>query len=157
MNKKFGELFSVLLEQDLNNKEPALTDKEAMKTTLDKGSNPEDFDVNMDPNTDPSSSNDAALAASQQLADTITAQNGVMINQLKDWISRIDEFVDFLNSTEGDSIQVALAKSIPDTLFDKIRIAESKKISRSAVDLAALSETFKSYVTNSLDPKYRYS
>ena len=155
---KFNKVLSVLLEQDLSDVDAEkISDRDAMATTLDKGSKPEDFDVDLNPDNDIQSDVDTALRASQELANTISNQNEMMIRQLREWTVRMEEFVDFLNSTEGNSIQYALSKAIPDTLFDKIRIAEAKKISRTAADLASLVETFKSYVSNSTDPKYRFS
>lgn len=151
-NKQFKKAFSILLEEDLK-----MSDKEAMASTLDKGSTPEDFDVDLTPDTKIPDDSDLALKASQDLVNVVSGQNAVMIETLKGWINKIEDFVSFLNATEGDSIQVALSKSIPDTLFDKIRIAESKKISRSAIDLAALGETFRSYVSAANDAKLRFS
>ena len=148
--KQFKKAFSVLIEQDL-------TDKEAMQTTLDDGSTPEDFDVDMNSDTELATDSDVALKASQDLMNVVSSQNAIMINTLDGWIAKIDEFVDFLNGQSEDSIQTLLAKSIPDTVFDKIRIAEAKKIARSAVDLAAFAETFRSYKIGANDPKYKFS
>ena len=56
--KQFKKAFSVLIEQDL-------TDKEAMQTTLDDGSTPEDFDVDMNSDAELATDSDVALKASQ--------------------------------------------------------------------------------------------
>lgn len=152
---QFKQAFSVLLEQDL--KKASMTDEEAMKTTLDDNSSPEDFDIDLDVKETVTNPNDKALRASQDLMNVVSGQNAQMITTLENWITQIDNFVDFLNGNNENSIQTSLANCIPDTIFDKIRIAEAKKISRSAVDLAALAETFRSYKISANDPKYKFS
>ena len=148
MNNKFKKKFIKLLESDIKE----ISDEDAMQTTLDKNSKPEDFDIKMD---EISNSEDEALNASQDLINVVNNQNQIMVNKLQFWIKRIEDFVDFLNDTSGDSIQSNLTRSLPDTLFDKIKTAESKKIARTAVDLAALVETFKGYISTSNRPELR--
>lgn len=148
---KFKKDFVAILEADLKED---ISDKEAMAQTLDKGSTPEDFDANTsDMQMD---DQDQALQASQDLMNVVNNQNQLMVNKLKDWIVRVQDFVSFLNDTEGDSIQNSLTKALPDTLFDKIKTAESKKIARTAVDLASLAETLKGYIVQSNNPKNRF-
>lgn len=142
---KFKTDFITILEADLKED---ITDKEAMQETLDKGSAPEDFDVNVQ-------DQDQALQASQELMNVVGNQNQIMINKLKSWILRLQDFVEFLNGTESDSIQSNLTKALPETLFDKIKTAESKKIARTAVDLASLTETFKGYLVQQDNVKLR--
>lgn len=148
---KFKKDFVAILEADLKED---ISDKEAMAQTLDKGSTPEDFDANTsDVQMD---DQDQALQASQDLMNVVNNQNQIMVNKLKDWIVRVQDFVLFLNDTEGESIQNNLTKALPDTLFDKIKTAESKKIARTAVDLASLAETLKGYIVQSNNPKNRF-
>ena len=64
--------------------------------------------------------------------------------------------VDYLNGTDGNSIQMQLKKAVPDTIFDKMRTAEAKKIARVAKEISALAETFKGYLATSNEPKYRF-
>ena len=144
MKNDFKNKFIKILESDIKK----ISDKEAMQTTLDKDSTPEDFDVSMDDEVQ-------ALNASQDLMNVVNNQNQIMVNKLYSWIKHIEDFVVFLNDTNGDSIQSNLTKSLPDTLFDKIKTAESKKIARTAVDLAALAETFKGYISTSNRPELR--
>ena len=148
---KFKKDFVAILEADLKED---ISDKEAMAQTLDKGSTPEDFDANT--NDMQMDDQDQALQASQDLMNVVNNQNQLMVNKLKDWIVRVQDFVSFLNDTEGDSIQNSLTKALPDTLFDKIKTAESKKIARTAVDLASLAETLKGYIVQSNNPKNRF-
>lgn len=145
MQHKFKTDFITILEADLKED---ITDKEAMQETLDKGSVPEDFDVN-------TQDQDQALQASQELMNVVGNQNQIMVDKLKSWILRLQEFVEFLNGTETDSIQSNLTKALPETLFDKIKTAESKKIARTAVDLASLTETFKGYLVQQDNVKLR--
>lgn len=147
MQNKFKRDFITLLEADIKED---ISDKEAMQETLDKGSTPEDFDIN-----NPVNDQDQALQASQELMNVVGTQNQIMVNKLKDWINRLQDIVEFLNGTESDSVQSNLTKALPDTLFDKIKTAESKKIARTAVDLASLTETFKGYLVQQDNARLR--
>jgi hypothetical protein len=90
----------------------------------------------LDAETDP-----AALGAdiNSQAATAVAQQQQQMIGTVQSWIVKLDEFVKYLNSPTGESIQNTLKDAIPDTILDKIRTTETKKIARSAMDLAALS------------------
>ena len=79
-----------------------------------------------------------------------------MIKNLQGWIVELDNMVDYLNGTGGNSIQMQLKKAVPDTIFDKMRTAEAKKIARVAKEISALAETFKGYLATSNEPKYRF-
>lgn len=137
----YGNRFKrVLVEQD----DTEITDKEAMAQTLDKGTSPEDFDVNAPP-------------AGVEVVPTMSAVQKKMYEQLKGWIDRIDEFSTYLNGTGPESIQSQLNAAEPDTLFDKISTAETKKIARVAVELTSLNEMLKGYLATANDPKYRYN
>lgn len=137
----YGNRFKrVLVEQD----DTEITDKEAMVQTLDKGTSPEDFDVNAPP-------------AGVEAVPTMSAVQKKMYEQLKGWIDRIDEFSTYLNGTGPESIQSKLNAAEPDTLFDKISTAETKKIARVAVELTSLNEMLKGYLATANDPKYRYN
>jgi hypothetical protein len=137
----YGNRFKrVLVEQD----DTEITDKDAMVQTLDKGTSPEDFDVNAPP-------------AGVEAVPTMSAVQKKMYEQLKGWIDRIDEFSTYLNGTGPESIQSKLNAAEPDTLFDKISTAETKKIARVAVELTSLNEMLKGYLATANDPKYRYN
>jgi hypothetical protein len=137
----YGNRFKrVLIEQD----ETELSDQDAMMQTLDKGTSPEDFDVDAPP-------------AGAEAVPTMSAVQKKMYEQLKGWIDRIDEFSTYLNGTGPDSIQSKLNSAEPDTLFDKISTAETKKIARVAVELTSLNEMLKGYLATANDPKYRYN
>ena len=53
-------------------------------------------------------------------------------------------------------MQSKLKNAIPETLFDKIRVAESKKISRAAMEIGALNEMMKGYLANSSNAKLKF-
>lgn len=119
-----------------------ISDKDAMRQTLDKGTDPTDFD---------SDSN----AAADHLAATSKIQ-AQMVGTLSEWITKLEEFSDYLNGTGGNSIQSKLKNAVPDTLFDKIRVAETKKIARVAMEISALTEMLKGYSASASDAKYRF-
>ena len=125
----FRKAFASLLEQDENKAEtPApVTDKEAMAAKLDSAK-PEDFDVSAPVVTD---------------TQKIKLEQ---ISELKEWILKIDEFIEYLNGTNGGSIQMKLHAATCETLFEDIARSEKKKIARLAAELSSLSESFKGYL-----------
>jgi hypothetical protein len=118
-----------------------VSDSDAMAQTLDKGTNPSDFD------------SDAGAAADHMQA--ATKMQIKMVASLKDWIFKLEEFSKFLNGTDENSVQSKLKNSIPDTLFDKIRIAETKKIARVSMEITSLNEMLKGYLASSNNSTYR--
>jgi len=134
----FTKKFFTLLEQDGQEQTPT-PDEVAMASTLDA-------------ETDP-----ASLGAdiNSQAATAVAQQQQQMIGTVQSWIVKLDEFVKYLNSPTGESIQNTLKDAIPDTILDKIRTTETKKIARSAMDLAALSQIFQGYLATARDPKYK--
>ena len=127
-----------LSEQDDENVE--LTDQEAMASTLDAETAPEDFDV------DAPASGEGAIGA----------QSKQMFEQLSGWIEEMDRFSAYLNGTT-DSIQTSLNAAEPDTIFDSISNAETKKIARVAMEISSLSEILKGYLAGANDPKYKFN
>lgn len=139
MNSYQKRFIKVLNEQD----DPEITDREAMASTLDKGTSPEDFDV------------DAPKGVVGQVPVELTAFQKAMYDELRKWLGEMEQFKEYLNGTGPDSIQSKLNSASPETLFKKISDAETKKISRVAVELGALIELLKGYLANSNDSKYR--
>ena len=150
IQNKFKKRFVTLLEADMKNE---ISDEQAMAETLDKNSTPADFDAETPDQLQ--SSEDQALQASQDLMNVVGTQNQIMFEKIKEWIDKIQGFVDFLNGTSDNSIQSNLTKAIPETIFDKIKTAESKKIARAAVDLATLAEIFKGYLSQTQNSRLR--
>ena len=131
--KRFSKF---LREQDDENTE--LTDQEAMATTLDPDTSVDDFDVDV-PEDSP-----------------VSSQSKEMFEELNSWIQKMDEFSDYLNGT-NDSIQTSLNAAEPDTIFDSISNAETKKIARVAMEISSLSEILKGYLAGANDPKYKFN
>lgn len=135
----------VLAEQvplGLSNAEPEMSDADAMKSTLDKGTDPAMLDVH---------------AASREAAEKQVAAQVHMIEKLSEWVGKIEEFNKFLNDPNADSVQSILNGAVPETILDKIRTSEAKRISRVASELSALNEMLKGYLGTRNDAKYRFS
>jgi hypothetical protein len=131
---KFGKKFLTFLEQD---DQPS--DEAAMATTLEGEVAPADLGADVD----------------VQAATAIAQQQQQMIQVIQSWITKLDEFVKYLNSPTSESIQITLKNATPDTILDKIRATETKKIARCAMDLAALSQVLQGYLATARDPRYR--
>jgi len=108
------------------------SDKEAMAQKLDTAK-PNDFDVKGTTVT-----NVDAIKREQQV-------------KLKNWIGKIDEFIEYLNGTNNDSIQTQLHSAVCETMFQDIARSEKKKIARLAAELSSLSESLKGYLISSND------
>lgn len=137
MNNLFQKAFVHVLKEQPEE----ISDSEAMAQTLDKGTNPSDFDA------------DAGAAANHMQA--VTKMQAQMVASLEEWISKLEQFSDFLNGTQPDSMQSKLKNSVPDTLYDKIRVAETKKIARVSMEVTSLCEMLKGYLASASDSKYR--
>ena len=135
----FEKTFFRILKEEITPEE--ISDADAMKATLDPGTNPSDFDAQ---------------------SPTIKARNAAadaekhMVGELNSWIAKLTEFSNFLNSTDPGSIQSKLKDSVPDTLFDKIKISENKKIARVAMEVVSLNEMLKGYAASANNPGYRF-
>ena len=121
-----------------------ITDKEAMEMTLDKGTDPAQYDVKpVDPGA--------------QLTPSMSGIQKKMYDELKTWVVELDRLAEYLNGTGPESMQSRLNSAEPDTLFDKISTAETKKIARVSVEIASLSQMLKGYLATANDPKYKYT
>ena len=140
MTKFENRFFKVLNEQD--------EDREAMLSTLDKDTDPSEFDTDV---SAPVDSNDPNAAA----ARAISERESAMTNQVREWIASMEEFLEALNGTEN-SIQTALANAEPDTLLDKMKQSEQRKIARVATEIAALTESFKGFLAQSNNVSLKY-
>lgn len=117
-----------------------MSDADAMASTLDQGTTPEDFDVH-------AGSREAAIAAAKS--------HTMMADVLNQWIDKIDTFTDFLNGQQPDSVQTQLSKADDKSLFGSIKTAESKKIGLVCKELAGFSQMLKTYAASSTDPRYK--
>jgi hypothetical protein len=143
MNKFASKFYKILNEQD--------DERAAMVSTLDKGTDPSEFDVQT---ASPEGSAAADLTA--QAAKIKTAQSQAMSQELQGWVDQCDQFLEFLNGTSGDSIQTKLANAEPDTIFDRMKQSEQRKIARVATELAALTESFRGYISQTENPSFKY-
>lgn len=122
-----------------------ISDQEAMQSTLDPGT--ETSEMGADSVMDPEDEKLLKYAATREME---------MIKSLTGWVTELDNMVEYLNGTNPQSIQMILKKAVPDTIFDKMRSSEAKKIARVAKEISALAETFKGYLATADDSKYRF-
>ena len=138
-----NKFFKVLKEQD--------EDREAFEASLEDETDAGEFDVDVevdetvvedDPNV--------------RAAVAVEERNAAMRTTLKGWIDEIDGFLHYLNGEDPDSIQTTLANSEPDTIFDRMKASEQRKIARVATELAALNESFKGYIAQTGNAQFKY-
>ena len=135
--------FHYLTEQDD-------AERAAMVDSLDDETNPAEFDTDTTPVADP----DADL--SFKAAQIKSQQSAEMRETLTAWIAKCDDFLVFLNGTEESSIQSRLSKAEADTIFDRMKQSEQRKIARVATELASLTESFRGYIAQTENPQFKY-
>jgi HSP90 family molecular chaperone len=126
-------------------------EKVAFEAELDDDTDAGEFDVNVDVDEtvvedDPNVK--AALAVSER--------NEAMRAKLEGWVGEIEVFLEYLNGSTPDSIQTILASSEADTIFDRMKASEQRKIARVATELAALNESFKGYLAQTGNAQFKY-
>ena len=126
-------------------------EKVAFEAELDDDTDAGEFDVNVDVDEtvvedDPNVK--AALAVSER--------NEVMRSTLEGWVGEIEVFLEYLNGSTPDSIQTVLASAEADTIFDRMKASEQRKIARVATELAALNESFKGYLAQTGNAQFKY-
>lgn len=119
----------------------AMSDSAAMQQTLDSGTEASDFNV------------DAGVAADHVQASA--KMHASMVSALQAWINQLEQFSRSLNGTDDQSMQSKLKNSLPNTLFDKIRVAETKKIARVSMEVTSLNEMLKGYLASQDNPALR--
>tara|TARA_R110002020_G_scaffold61238_3_gene164962 strand:- start:405 stop:869 length:465 start_codon:yes stop_codon:yes gene_type:complete len=137
------EFFQNLQEQD--------EERAAFEGSLEDSTDAGEFDVNVEVDetvVDEDPNVKAAIAVNER--------NEAMRATLKGWIDEIEGFLQYLNGEEQGSIQSALANAEPDTIFDRMKQSEQRKIARVATELAALNESFKGYIAQSANPQFKY-
>jgi len=131
--------------------EQAVEEREAFEAELDDNTNAGDFDVDIDVDetvTEEDPNVKAALAVSER--------NAAMRSTLEGWVGEIETFLEYLNGSSPDSIQTLLANAEPDTIFDRMKASEQRKIARVATELAALNESFKGYLAQTGNAQFKY-
>jgi len=138
-----NKFFKVLKEQD--------EEREAFEASLEDETDAGEFDVDVevdetvvedDPNV--------------RAAVAVEERNAAMRSTLKGWIDEIDGFLHYLNGEDPTSIQTTLANAEPDTIFDRMKASEQRKIARVATELAALNESFKGYIAQTGNAQFKY-
>jgi len=131
----FKNRFNILLEQDEEEIKPP-TDTEGGESPLDgevdPGTTPEDFGASVKPGEDIESLRQQSLDSQKQ--------------ELTNWIQKIEEFIEFMNGVNSESIQTKLHDAGCDSMFEKIASSEHKRVARVAVELSALAESFKGFL-----------
>jgi hypothetical protein len=129
----------------------AVAEREAFEAELEDSTDAGEFDVNVDVDEtvvedDPNVK--AAVAVSER--------NAAMRATLQGWVSEIEVFLEYLNGSSPDSIQTLLANAEADTIFDRMKASEQRKIARVATELAALNESFKGYLAQTGNAQFKY-
>tara|TARA_R110002074_G_scaffold372807_1_gene548323 strand:+ start:281 stop:724 length:444 start_codon:yes stop_codon:yes gene_type:complete len=137
--------FKVLKEND--------DEKEAFELELDDDTSSEDFDVDVEADVDAiDGMQDPAAMAAKATAEVHSQQ----VNTLKGWISSGDQFLKLLNDAEDpNSVQAVLANAQADTIFDRMKQSEQRKIARVATELASLNESFRGYLAQTDNAQFR--
>tara|TARA_R110000787_G_scaffold114690_1_gene224488 strand:- start:142 stop:576 length:435 start_codon:yes stop_codon:yes gene_type:complete len=123
----------------------------AFEAELDDDTDAGEFDVSVDVDEtvvedDPNVK--AAVAVGER--------NAAMKAKLEGWVGEIEVFLEFLNGSSPDSIQTILATAEADTIFDRMKASEQRKIARVATELAALNESFKGYLAQTGNAQFKY-
>lgn len=71
---------------------------------------------------------------------------GKSTQQLNDWITKIEDFTEYLNGLSPNSINYELNRADCSTIMADVQRSETKKISRVAQDLSSLAQSLKQYL-----------
>ena len=123
----------------------------AFEAELDKDTDAGDFDVDVEVD-EVAVEEDPNVKAAQAVSE----RNAAMRTQLEGWVGEIEQFLEYLNGSTPDSIQTLLANAEPDTIFDRMKASEQRKIARVATELAALNESFKGYIAQTGNAQFKY-
>ncbi len=126
-------------------------EREAFEAELDDNTDPGDFDVDVEVD-DTVVDEDPSVKAAQAVND----RNEAMKEELRSWIDKMEEFLDYLNGEEPNSIQQKLANAEPDTIFDRMKASEQRKLARVATELAGVTESFKGYLAQTGNSQFKY-
>lgn len=130
MNKFHSKFLKILQEAPELDFDPEL-ERGAAEASLDDDVSMDEYDVDMEP--DPN--------AIDEVGDAVARQNQQQATMIDTWSSKIDEFLDYLNGDQGNSILGTLSKASDETVIGKLK-NQSTKIGNIASDLAALQQAF---------------
>lgn len=145
---KFAKNFMTFLKEADDTRD---LERKAMEASLDQGTDPSDFDIDMTTDT-----NGEVDQQSRQVADAMSQRNQQTIDEIQSWIRKTEEFLAFLNSEDPSSIQSRLAAAEPDTVMDKMKQSQQTKISRVAADLAMLHQNFLGFIAQTSNARFKY-
>ena len=131
--------------------EQAVEEREAFEAELEDDTSAGDFDVDVDVD-ETAVEEDPNVKA----AVAVSERNAAMRATLEGWVGEIETFLEYLNGSSPDSIQTLLANAEPDTIFDRMKASEQRKIARVATELAALNESFKGYLAQTGNAQFKY-
>ena len=139
--KTFTErFFKILQEAD----EEISSDAEAAASELEAGTDPAMLDVEPGPEGAPDG---VSVDIGSNPADELKKQqNAQFAGQIEGWVVKIEDFINYLNGLDGESLNSQINNAPCDTIFDDIARSETKKIGRIAQALRSLSESLKSYL-----------
>lgn len=89
----------------------------------------------------------SSLDNAEDVQQTIQNYQSENNETIMGWINKLDEFVDFVNSPEHEGgIKATIDKAIPGSVFEKIKTAEARSLTRTAKEAAAFSQSLRSYI-----------
>ena len=128
-----------------------IEDREAFEAELEDNTDAQDFDIDLEVD-ETAVEEDPNVKAAQ----AVNERNESMKEELRSWIGKMEEFLDYLNGEEADSIQQKLANAEPDTIFDRMKASEQRKLARVATELAGVTESFKGYLAQTGNSQFKY-
>jgi len=131
--------------------EQAEEERAAFEAELEDNTEAGDFDVDVEVD-EVTVDEDPNVKAAQAVSE----RNAAMRTKLEGWVGEIEQFLEYLNGSSPDSIQTLLANAEPDTIFDRMKASEQRKIARVATELAALNESFKGYIAQTGNAQFKY-
>ena len=131
--------------------EQAVEERGAFEAELDDDTPEGAFDVDVDVE-ETAVEEDPNVKAAQAVSE----RNAAMRTTLEGWVGEIETFLEYLNGSSPESIQTLLANAEPDTIFDRMKASEQRKIARVATELAALNESFKGYLAQTGNAQFKY-
>ena len=135
----------------LNNINEDVEEREAFEAELDDNTDAGDFDVDLEVDNTVVEDDPNVKAA-----QAVNERNEAMKEELRGWIGKMEEFLDYLNGEEATSIQQQLANAEPDTIFDRMKASEQRKLARVATELAGVTESFKGYLAQAGNSQFKY-
>jgi|TARA_R110001583_G_scaffold46172_4_gene145097 hypothetical protein len=131
--------------------EQAEEERAAFEAELEDNTEAGDFDVDVEVD-EVAVEEDPNVKAAQAVGE----RNAAMRATLEGWVGEIETFLEYLNGSTPESIQTLLANAEPDTIFDRMKASEQRKIARVATELAALNESFKGYLAQTGNAQFKY-